>query len=139
MMTLCDQCRGACCEDVELAVTSTDFFTLEWLSVRGELIPNGVRVESRCPKLTESGACSEHASLGGDQPIACRLAVPGELWCLDVIKRRRPELWDQLNSCGDNPDGGRDPRCSDCRSSFCPPDCEPPELEPRGWRYEDSL
>ncbi len=117
----CAECRGACCEEVELTLTPADFFADEWLVARlgphvksrcvtrdgkSEVI---TRLEVRCSKLTADGLCSVHHTVepddspNGAQPIACRIAKVGDPWCLDVVRRRRPGLWELINS-GDGED-----------------------------------
>ena len=105
-MTLCDRCRGACCEEAELTLTPADFFAVEWVRARfgdrvlsqGPSAEQGrvdlvVRLEDRCPELTVDGLCAVH---GDDQPTACRLFEAGGPGCLEVVKRRRPMLAEDL-------------------------------------------
>jgi hypothetical protein len=106
-MSLCDRCRGACCEELILTLEPRDFFDHEFLDCRLEgLVEDrvfqagrepafSVRLPLRCPKLTHDGLCSVHGQENG-QPTACRLAAVLGPECLGALRRLRPALWDEV-------------------------------------------
>lgn len=111
-MTLCEQCKGACCEELIVDLGPRDFFDDEFLRARlGPYITStqravpgkpetlSVRLPLRCPKLTHDGLCSVHSTETDptDQPTVCRLAPVRGPECLDALRRLRPELYDTLD------------------------------------------
>ena len=86
----CLDCRGACCEEIHIRTEDLQLPGIsawEWLTTRGEVVGGSIRFESRCPELTECGACSLHDTPG--KPKVCRDLEVGGADCLDYIRRRR--------------------------------------------------
>ena len=85
----CSQCRGACCEELELPDLNDEDANW-WLILHGKRIKGGTRLEVRCGALSgRSGKCIIYA----DRPQVCVNFERGGPECRDVVRRRRPELW----------------------------------------------
>ena len=82
-MTLCDDCRGACCVSVAIPIRDVHLRDIEWLKARGalEFKPTGDaiwRIASRCRHLTPAGQCDIYSK----RPQSCRDYQVGGLSCL---------------------------------------------------------
>jgi hypothetical protein len=93
-MTGCDDCRGACCEELEVHWWDLLMpWVWSWLRARG-LSPLGLvrvgylgrRLAIRCRRLGLDGRCEVYQ----DRPLVCRAYQEGSPACEEVRKRRRP-------------------------------------------------
>jgi len=95
----CEDCGGACCEDVMVPVSPVLCGPAGrgWLGTRGELVRRDgelhVRLEAPCPELS-GGRCGIYS----DRPHICRIFPVGGDDCVDVIRRRRVEYYERLRA-----------------------------------------
>lgn len=95
-MSLCDQCRGACCEDLAIGLEGLPPNRLEFLTFRGiarqVVLPDGRAIHAmliphRCQHLTPDGRCDAY----DQRPQVCRDFEEQGPTCRAVIRRRRPQ------------------------------------------------
>lgn len=96
----CEECRGACCEFVELPVFkglgSED--ANRWLGFHGAREGNLVKLEVRCSQLTLDGLCSIY----NQRPQVCINYKPGGTDCMKAVKARRSlEEYRRIRDVGD--------------------------------------
>lgn len=86
MNPACALCRGACCESIALPIpTDPDVDTVRWLSYRGTIRNQMLRIEARCSQLTPDGQCGQWAS----RPKPCQDYPVGSDACRYAITERR--------------------------------------------------
>lgn len=89
MKTLCDSCRGECCQTLVLPLSASADIDVDWMLTRGTLTqgPGNVmlwRIRSRCQHLTRAGRCAIYAT----RPETCRRYPPGGEACMQARARK---------------------------------------------------
>lgn len=85
MNKACESCRGACCESLVLNLP-VDGEVRVWLSLRGRVENDSVRITAPCTKLRD-GACSIY----DERPLPCRVFAVGSPQCIASIRSCRPK------------------------------------------------
>ena len=100
MTPSCEECRGACCEEVTLKDEDLNLTGDErtWLRLHGTWsgpgwpITEATILECRCRALGDDGRCKVYL----ERPRVCRDFGLGSEECLEKIRRRRPRYWKEL-------------------------------------------
>lgn len=92
MNTLCEKCKGACCET--WAISNSDPAVAEPVHGRmavASAVDGLLFLKCRCSHLTVEGRCGVYKT----RPVLCRTFEPGGAGCLSTLKAVRPELYEE--------------------------------------------
>jgi len=81
-MSKCDDCNGACCRFVRIAVPRMPPDERRWAEMRGVITGNRFRIRSKCSNLGDDGRCKIYKS----RPQVCAEYKCGGEMCLEARK-----------------------------------------------------
>jgi Fe-S-cluster containining protein len=93
MDSLCELCRGICCECLITPWRLIKNWNWWELHAVGK-VHEGFVVAVRCRNLTTEGRCSDYEN----RPVNCREFEPGSPDCLELIRLRRPEIVEKVEA-----------------------------------------